>query len=315
VNDIFTSINAMPIVKSQPIYEGIPGFPVSFNAGDSIAPTGEKILNYDWDFTADGIYDRSTASSETKYTYDQPYTGKVRVRVTSETGKRSTAEFDVKVAPNTLIPANIPTGFIIDFDGLKPKLRWVIPNPSSVQTAQQSWLDKLLSKPAFAAEPDESIVYTIHAPDGALLRIVPPGESNIEIPDAIREQYDLLGIAAHTEQGSSDIIYAAIPDAPEETPTEQPTDSGPVSSINTVTIGATTSATGQSIVGDAFDYLANAVQTLTVGKSPQSADDATQGNRSVLATTKASAWLPWASLVIAPLAVIGLVRLWKYKDS
>ena len=73
-------------------YATSPGEPVSFDGSGSFDPDGTAIVEYEWDFDGDGVFDTSTASPKVQFTYDAAYAGPIVIRVTD--GDSGLAEFD-----------------------------------------------------------------------------------------------------------------------------------------------------------------------------------------------------------------------------
>lgn len=235
LNDVFTAINELPIIKTQQQYTGTPGKPVDFNLGDSYSPAGERIMTYDWDFDGNGTYEYTTAYPQMSHIYPEPFTGLAKVRVTTNSGKRTTGKISVRVDENThYFRPNAPSGVVVDFYNRKLRIRWITPNRSSKFINPQKFsIIKSLFPVAFATElSDEDLsTYTIHDSEGGLLKIVQPEEGEIEIPDSVKAAHSIIGIAAHDDESSSDIVYYNIP-VEEEPKLEEPVLEEPTSPEN-----------------------------------------------------------------------------------
>lgn len=59
------------------------GYPVLFDASGSFG----DIINYEWDFNGDGVYDESTNEPKIIHTYTEPFEGLVFLQVSSALGK------------------------------------------------------------------------------------------------------------------------------------------------------------------------------------------------------------------------------------
>ena len=72
-----------PVANANGPYTGNEGSSITFDASDSYAPDGSIVL-YEWDFDGDGVYDVSSTSSTTTFTWGDDYTGTVTLRVTDD---------------------------------------------------------------------------------------------------------------------------------------------------------------------------------------------------------------------------------------
>jgi pimeloyl-ACP methyl ester carboxylesterase len=96
-----------PIGNAGGPYNAHVGIPVILDASASNDPDG-KIVRYEWDVNNDGTYDISTTTSTVSYTFHNPYSGSVRLRVTDNDGLTGTATSQATII-NTP-PVSIPGG-------------------------------------------------------------------------------------------------------------------------------------------------------------------------------------------------------------
>ncbi|HED03883.1 MAG TPA: PKD domain-containing protein [Candidatus Fraserbacteria bacterium] len=73
------------------------GLPLTFDASASRAPAGNQIVNYEWDFNNDGIFEVSTTSPTVQHTFDQTGDHTVALRVTDNRGVTATVSKKVTV--------------------------------------------------------------------------------------------------------------------------------------------------------------------------------------------------------------------------
>lgn len=91
---IARSPSAVIGVFNEPVLGSV-GTPIHFDGSHSFDPDG-FIVQYEWDFNNDGIFDVSMLGSGVHYTYTQAYNGKVTLRVTDNHGYTG----QVKVSAN-----------------------------------------------------------------------------------------------------------------------------------------------------------------------------------------------------------------------
>ena len=72
-----------PIATAGGPYTGECHVPIAFDASGSQAPDG-RIVTYEWDWDANGVFDESTPVPTTTHTYDAPWAGTVLLRVTDD---------------------------------------------------------------------------------------------------------------------------------------------------------------------------------------------------------------------------------------
>ena len=105
--------NTTPLALLRPAtYIAEPGTPVTFSAADSYDPDAE-LVEYRWDFEADGTVDATTSEATITHTYDQPHDGLMGVTVVSEDGGTGNAVARVIVMDDPMAqlapapPANV----------------------------------------------------------------------------------------------------------------------------------------------------------------------------------------------------------------
>jgi len=74
-----------PVADANGPYTGEVGSPITFDASGSYDPDG-TIVQYEWDFDNDGVYDATVTTPITTYTYWAEYSGIVKLRVTDDDG-------------------------------------------------------------------------------------------------------------------------------------------------------------------------------------------------------------------------------------
>ncbi len=73
------------IAESGGPYSGIPGAPVTVDASSSHSPFGD-IIEYNWDWDNDGVYDETTIGPSTTHTWDTEYDGFLGLKVLDSEG-------------------------------------------------------------------------------------------------------------------------------------------------------------------------------------------------------------------------------------
>ena len=84
-------------------YTGEACTPVLFNAGGSSDSNGE-IAKYEWDLTSDGTLDVTATTAASSFTYQSPFSGQARLRVTDNDGFFDEATADVTITPDVTGP-------------------------------------------------------------------------------------------------------------------------------------------------------------------------------------------------------------------
>ncbi len=82
-------INEPPIAAAGGPYTSPEGSTIAFDASNSNDPDG-TIVNYEWDWQNDGVYDVTTTSAIYNYTYPNDFIGQARLRVTDNDGGTNT---------------------------------------------------------------------------------------------------------------------------------------------------------------------------------------------------------------------------------
>jgi hypothetical protein len=85
-------------------YTGTVGVPVSFDATASTTPAGAGPLSYAWDLTGSGTFTDATGATP-QFTFSQPRSGLVGVRVTNAAGASATTYAPIAVAAVAPLPA------------------------------------------------------------------------------------------------------------------------------------------------------------------------------------------------------------------
>ncbi len=103
---------SMPIAAFTESAHAVPaGTSIEFDPSESYDLGGEIVL-YEWDFDDDGIYDQSTTSPDiVSFTYMNPGTYNVTLRVTDNDGLTNTATDTKTITPMKVIP-EVPLGTI-----------------------------------------------------------------------------------------------------------------------------------------------------------------------------------------------------------
>ena len=84
------TIANIPVANAGGPYFGFVGTAVNFDAGGSISPDSQ-IVQYEWDWNDDGVFDEKVASPTVEHVWTTPYTGNVVLRVMDDLGITSTA--------------------------------------------------------------------------------------------------------------------------------------------------------------------------------------------------------------------------------
>lgn len=81
--------------------------PITFDASNSYNPVTE-IVQYEWDWNGDGIYDETTTEPTVSHSWEVPFITTVTVRVTG--GGKATESVNVSYNPNTIMVGTFYTG-------------------------------------------------------------------------------------------------------------------------------------------------------------------------------------------------------------
>jgi PKD repeat protein len=73
------------------------GVPITFDARASRAAPGRRIVRYEWDFNADGIFEVSSSSATVQHTFDRIGEARVTLKVVDDQGVSATATRIVRV--------------------------------------------------------------------------------------------------------------------------------------------------------------------------------------------------------------------------
>jgi hypothetical protein len=85
-----------PVASIRVPSSALAGRGVNFSASLSHG-VGEPIAAYDWDFTADGVFDLTTVDPVASFTYPQPFSGSVVLRVRTASGQANLATTPISV--------------------------------------------------------------------------------------------------------------------------------------------------------------------------------------------------------------------------
>jgi len=90
-------INDPPVADAGGPYTAKEGSLITFDASNSYDPNG-TIVQYEWDWKNDGIYDAITTSPIYNYTFTDDYSGRLKLRVTDNEGTKDTDLGNVTIA-------------------------------------------------------------------------------------------------------------------------------------------------------------------------------------------------------------------------
>ena len=100
-DEYLSATNAPPIADANGPYIGVVDSPIAFDGTGSYDQDG-TIVSYEWDLDDDGEFDDATGPTPTK-TWDAPYSGNIRLRVTDNDGATGIDSTTLTVE----IPANV----------------------------------------------------------------------------------------------------------------------------------------------------------------------------------------------------------------
>jgi len=89
--------NHTPVAHAGGPYTGNEGTAINFNASQS-TDQDNNIKQYDWDFQSDGVWDGSTTTPTTSFTYWDNFSGQVKVCVVDDENEGHTATANVTIA-------------------------------------------------------------------------------------------------------------------------------------------------------------------------------------------------------------------------
>lgn len=102
---VITVFGSAPIasIQASPTEGNIP-LTVQFCGTNSAAIQGHTIVVYEWDFDGNGIYDKISQNGLASWTYSEPSTNIVTLRVTDDLGVKGIASTTVIANPNPVLP-------------------------------------------------------------------------------------------------------------------------------------------------------------------------------------------------------------------
>jgi len=89
--------NQNPVANAGGPYQKNEGSAITFDASASYDPDG-TITQYQWDFQNDGIFDRTTTTATTSFTYTDDFTGQVKLQVADNESATATDVKSVAIA-------------------------------------------------------------------------------------------------------------------------------------------------------------------------------------------------------------------------
>jgi len=89
-------INQPPVADAGGPYSAKEGSSITFDASNSRDPDG-TIVEYEWDWQNDGIYEATTISSIYNYTFSDDYSGRLKLRVKDNDGATATHLEDITI--------------------------------------------------------------------------------------------------------------------------------------------------------------------------------------------------------------------------
>ncbi len=101
------SINHPPVADVGGPYTGNEGAVINFDASKTTDQDG-NISRYEWDFQNDGVWDQTTTTPQTSFTYDDDFNGQVKIQVTDLEHEASTALANVTI--RNLAPTAVAGG-------------------------------------------------------------------------------------------------------------------------------------------------------------------------------------------------------------
>ena len=97
-----------PTADAGPFYTGEACQVITLDGSGSTDQGAGTIVSYAWDFTDDGVFDRTVTTPTTEYAYPQPFSGEVRLRVTDNDGFTDDGKTEAEITPDTT-PPNLST--------------------------------------------------------------------------------------------------------------------------------------------------------------------------------------------------------------
>jgi|GEM_PF-608602 len=124
-----------PVAHAGGPYNGKEGTPVTFNASRSTDDKGIK--NYEWDLNNDGTFDFSATTPTAEKSFDDEYSGKIRLRVTDVDGMQDVAETTVNITNAN--PAPDAGGNITNDEGVTINFSVAVNDPGKNDTHTFLW--------------------------------------------------------------------------------------------------------------------------------------------------------------------------------
>ncbi|MDR0625993.1 MAG: cutinase family protein [Bifidobacteriaceae bacterium] len=104
-------------------YYAEPGQSVRFDGSRSYSPTSE-IVQWDWDFEGDGVYEVLDGDPVAVHVYDEPFTGFVQLRVTDANGLVANVSASVSIGQPRVLRQVAPEGLTAVAEGSAVRLTW-----------------------------------------------------------------------------------------------------------------------------------------------------------------------------------------------
>ncbi|MFN8103195.1 MAG: PKD domain-containing protein [Acidimicrobiia bacterium] len=140
--DSIDEIFKRPVALPGGPYSGYVGSAVNFDGSASFDPDG-TLVDFEWDFDADGTFDAGGSTPTATHTYAAPYSGNVVLRVTDESGQTATGRAAVEVVPAPVSTARARIIAVRDAIRSAPATSWrgAALSALRIASAPRLWVD------------------------------------------------------------------------------------------------------------------------------------------------------------------------------
>ncbi|MCI0512417.1 PKD domain-containing protein [candidate division KSB1 bacterium] len=124
-----------PVAKAGGPYSGAEGTAVTFNASGS--RDDGSIVSYEWDWNNDGAYETKVTTPTTTHSFDDEYSGVVRLKVTDDKGMTGVDQTTVNITNANPVP--LIQGPITGNEGVLVNFSLTVTDPGKNDTHTFSW--------------------------------------------------------------------------------------------------------------------------------------------------------------------------------
>lgn len=205
-NQVLNSIVITPPGPAKTSYTVSLGEPVRFTVASSFSPAGQNIKKYSWDFNNDGVIDRVTSGPTTNYTYPAEYIGQVKVYLELESGQTDKYTLVVNHSAGNSEPLKLRP--VVDLRFEDNRLLWLVEGRGGEDVSVQQ---------------SGEMAFSIHGEDGRVLGVSGNEFYWVDIPQSTLDEHSRIGVAVHSNESESEIVYTDTPQSDQPAVPEEST--------------------------------------------------------------------------------------------